>query len=226
MKTDLEIQRDVIEELQLESYIKSSDIGVSVKDGVVTLTGFVDSFSKKRLAESIVFRVEGVKAVAEDIIVRFDTDEKVTDPEIAQLVVKAIQFQNNLPEEHVKVKVENGWVTITGDVDWNFEKTNVNMAIKNIPGVKGLTNSVNVTMKSKMNISTIKWEINSAFHKNALIDANSIVISGVRNKIILRGLVRSNVEKEVAERIAAQSRGVLLVDNRLKVVAPRLEGLN
>lgn len=226
MKTDLEIQSDVIDELKWESYIKSSDIGVSVHDGVVTLTGIVDSYSKKRLAESVAMRIDGVKGIAEDIIVRFDTDQKITDPEITQMIVKTLNWYNVVLQEKVIVKVEDGWVTLSGEVKWSYEKKAIERAIENNIGVKGITNLISIHPHVKMDINNIKGKIMSAFQRNACINANNIVISSIRNTIILRGLVESNAEKQEAERVAWNAPGVLLVDNRLEVAPLYIEKLN
>lgn len=226
MKTDLEIQKSVIDELRLETYIESSDIGVSVKGGVVTLTGFVDSYSKKRLAETIVFRIEGVRVIADEIIVRFDTDQKITDTEIAQTILKALKRQNGISMEKIKVKIDEGWVTLTGEIDWEIEKMHVSKTIESIAGIKGVNNLIGINPNAKMNIVKIKRNITDAFNQDASIDANNIVVSGIRNTVILRGLVRSNEEKQEAEKIALNSEGVLNVDNRLSVSIPIHQSLN
>lgn len=226
MKTDLEIQKNVIDELRQEIYIKSSDIGVSVKNGIVTLTGFVDSYSKKRLIESIVFRIEGVRVIADEIVVRFDTDQKITDTEIAQAILNALKRQNGISMEKIKVKIDEGWVTITGEVDWEIEKLNVSKTVESILGIKGVNNLIAINPRAKMNIMKIKRNITAAFNQNTSIDANNIVVSGIRNTVILRGLVRSNKEKQEAEKIALNSEGVLNVDNRLSVVSPIFQSLN
>lgn len=226
MKTDLEIQKNVIDELRKEIYIKSSDIGVSVKNGIVTLTGFVDSYSKKRLIESIVFRIEGMRVIADEIVVRFDTDQKITDTEIAQAILNALKRQNGISMEKIKVKIDEGWVTITGEVDWEIEKLNVSKTVESILGIKGVNNLITINPRAKMNIMKIKRNITAAFNQNTSIDANNIVVSGIRNTVILRGLVRSNKEKQEAEKIALNSQGVLNVDNRLSVVSPIFQSLN
>lgn len=220
MKTDLEIQKDVMEELKWESFIKSSDIGVSVSNGVVTLSGFVDTFSKKRLAENVALRVGGVKAVAEDIVVKFSTDNKITDTDIAQAVLNALRWNSIIPEEKIKVKVEDGWVTTKGEVDWTFEKSAIRLAIENIIGVKGLSNLVTINPKVKVSVPDIKGKITAAFHRNATLDANNIVVGGVGSKVILRGTVRSYAEKQDAEHAAWNAPGITEIENRLEVIVP------
>lgn len=223
MKTDLEIQNNVIEELKWESFLKSSDIGVSVIDGVVTLTGFVDSYSKIRLAESVVFRIVGVKAIAEDIIVRFDKDEKISDAEIAEAVANVLKFQTHSNRENIKVKVEDGWVTLTGEVNLFYEKKTIRKLIENIKGVKAISNQLIITTKASFDPKKIKSAIMAAFHRSATIEANSIIVSGLKNKVILRGVVHSNAEKQEAERVAWNAPGILEVDNRLEVVLPVID---
>lgn len=220
MKTDLEIQNDVIDELKWETYIKSSDIGVSVKNGIVTLTGTVDLYSKKKAAENAAYRVDGVKAVAENIVVKLGPSFKKTDTEIAEAVLNALKWHSIIPEGKIKIKVEDGWVTASGEVDWMYEKNAVKSAVENLLGVKGVSNLI--TVKPKMNVdnSNIKQKISEAFRRNATIDANNILIENSGNKIILTGVVRSYAEKKDAEHAALNAPGVTEVENKIEVIVP------
>jgi len=220
MRTDLELQKDVIEELKWESSIKASDIGVSVTNGVVTLTGYVDSFTKKKAAENAALRVAGVTAVAEDIVVRLGASDKKTDTEVAQAIITAIRWNNIIDENKIKVKVESGWVTLEGEVNWSFEKNAIEHSIENLVGVRGISNLI--TISSKLKTTDIKQKITAAFHRSATLDANNIIVDSVGNTVILRGVVRSYAEKQDALRVAWNAPGVTKVDNKLVVDVPML----
>jgi osmotically-inducible protein OsmY len=220
MRTDLELQKDVIEELKWESSIKASDIGVSVSNGVVTLSGYVDSFTKKKAAENAALRVAGVSAVAEDIVVRIGATDKKSDTEVAQAIITAIRWNNIIDENKIKVKVESGWVTLEGEVEWSFEKNAIEHTIENLIGVRGVSNLI--TISSKLKTTDIKQKITAAFHRSATLDANNIIVDSVGNTVILRGVVRSYAEKQDALRVAWNAPGVTKVDNKLIVDVPML----
>jgi osmotically-inducible protein OsmY len=220
MRTDLELQKDVIEELKWESSIKASDIGVSVTNGVVTLSGHVDSFTKKKAAENAALRVAGVSAVAEDIVVRLGATDKKSDTEVAQAIITAIRWNNIIDENKIKVKVESGWVTLEGEVEWSFEKNAIEHTIENLIGVRGVSNLI--TISSKLKTTDIKQKITAAFHRSATLDANNIIVDSVGNTVILRGVVRSYAEKQDALRVAWNAPGVTKVDNKLIVDVPML----
>ena len=220
MRTDLELQKDVIEELKWESSIKASDIGVSVTNGVVTLSGYVDSFTKKKAAENAALRVAGVSAVAEDIVVRLGATDKKSDTEVAQAIITAIRWNNIIDENKIKVKVESGWVTLEGEVEWSFEKNAIEHTVENLIGVRGVSNLI--TISSKLKTNDIKQKITAAFHRSATLDANNIIVDSVGNTVILRGVVRSYAEKQDALRVAWNAPGVTKVDNKLIVDVPML----
>lgn len=220
MKTDLELQKDVMDELKWESFIKSSEIGVSVKEGVVTLSGYVDSYNKKRIAEQTALRVKGVKAVAEDIVVRLGTSSTKTDTEIAQAALDALKWHSTINENKVKIKVDNGWITVEGEVDWAFEKNAIRLALENLIGVRGISNLVTISPKMNINANDVKQKIAAAFHRSATIDADNIIISNISNKVILSGSVRSYAEKQDADRAVWNLPGVIAVENNLEVKVP------
>ena len=220
MRTDLELQKDVIEELKWESSIKASDIGVSVTNGVVTLSGHVDSFTKKKAAEKAALRVAGVSAVAEDIVVRLGATDKKSDTEVAQAIITAIRWNNIIDENKIKVKVESGWVTLEGEVEWSFEKNAIEHTVENLIGVRGVSNLI--TISSKLKTNDIKQKITAAFHRSATLDANNIIVDSIGNTVILRGVVRSYAEKQDALRVAWNAPGVTKVDNKLIVDVPML----
>ncbi len=226
MTKDFEIQKDIIAELKWETKSNSLDIEVFVNNGLVTLKGFVDCYSKKRLAENVAFRIDGVRAVVESIIVRYENDKKIPDLDLAEAITKAFHWHNKIPEEKIKVQVEDSWVTIIGEVDWVFEKTCVNRVIECISGVKGVTNLIKINPRAKINITNIILEIKEAFIKNKNIDENNILVSGIGATVLLRGIVRSEEEKKEAAKVVSNIQGVSFVCNRLKSLPEKLSITN
>ena len=215
MKTDLEIQKDVLAELKWEPFITASEIGVAVKNGVVTLSGIVDSYLKKTTAEKATKRVSGVKAVAEDIIVKSIGSLVKTDTEIAQAALSALKWNSAINEEKIKIKVEDAVVTLDGEVDWEFQKISAQRQIEDMIGVRRIVN--NVTVKTSIPAKDIKQKIADAFHRSATIDSEKIHIETTGSKIILKGTVRSWAEKNDAENAAWSAPGVNKVDNQLEI---------
>lgn len=215
MKTDAEIKQDVLDELAWQPNIDETQIGVIVENGVVTLSGIVNNYSKKMAAEKAVKNVEGVKAVAEDIEVIYGTSYKKTDKEIAKAIVDAFEWNSSIPEDDISVKVENGWVYLSGEVQWAYQKNAAKNAIKNLMGVKSVTNAI--TIKNGIKPTEVKDRISKAFQRMATIDANNIIIETHGHKVILRGKVHSIKEKEDAEKAAYNAPGVYEVQNELKV---------
>jgi osmotically-inducible protein OsmY len=215
MKTDLEIQQDVMAEIKWEPLLIVSEIGVAVKNGVVTLSGLVDMYTKKLLAEKAAQRVHGVKAIAEDIKVNIlGTDEK-NDSEIAETAADVLKWNSSILEDQIKIKVENGWLTLDGEVEWEFIRTSAEKALENLIGVRGITNNIKIT--SNISPIDIKKKIIHAFHRSATIDFENINVETIDSKVILTGKVRSLAEKRDAERAAWLAPGVNYVDNRLKI---------
>jgi len=215
MKTDAEIQKDVIDELKWEPFLNASEIGVAVKNGVVTLSGMLDSYSKKISAEKAVKRVAGVKAIAEDIQIGISPTYSKTDTEIAEAVLNALKWHTPVKEEKIKIKVEDGIVRLDGEVDWEYQKVNAKLAIEHLAGVRGINNFITVTPRAA--VADINKKIMSAFHRNATIDANRITAEVQGSKVILRGKVRSLAEKEDAEFAAWNAPGVSVLENKLVV---------
>lgn len=218
MRTDNQIQKDVMEELSWEPFLNESEIGVAVKNGIVTLSGIVDSFSKKLSAEKAAKRVAGVKAVAEDIQVGLSPEYNKTDTEIAEAVLNVLKWNTTIPEDRIKVKVENGRVKLEGEVEWEYQRQNARTAIENLTGVNAVNNLISV--KPKLKATDIHQKINSAFHRNATIDAEKINVDVIGNKVLLRGKVRSLAEKDDAERAAWSAPGILSVESKLDVEIP------
>jgi VCBS repeat-containing protein len=216
MKTDLQIQKDVMEELNWEPSLNASEIGVAVKNSVVTLSGKVDTFSKKLTAEKAAKRVAGVKAVAEEIQVGLPMGFAKTDAEIAEAVLIALQWHTSVQEEKVKIKVEEGNVTLEGEVEWEYQRASAKTAIEQLAGIRSITNLI--TVKPQITALDIRQKISSAFHRSANIDAGRIEVDVSDSKVILTGKVRSLAEKEDAETAAWAAPGITSVENNLEVV--------
>ncbi|HEX6965307.1 MAG TPA: BON domain-containing protein [Gemmatimonadaceae bacterium] len=219
MRTDSQIQKDIIDELKWEPSLQDEDIGVSVHDGVVTLAGFVDSYANKWKAERVASRVKGVKAIANDLEVKLPTSSSRPDPDIARAAVDALKWNILVPSDRIKVKVENGWLTLEGDVDWNFQREEAERAVRNLTGVLGVTNLVSV--RERPTASDVKRKIKETLERNAEFDADHITVELDGHTAILRGTVRSYAEKRDAERAAFNATGVTDVENDL-VVEPTL----
>ncbi|MDR3714227.1 MAG: BON domain-containing protein [Puia sp.] len=215
MRTDAQIQKDVTDQLKWEPWLNAAEIGVSVKDGVVTLTGLVDTYTKKIVAEAAVRKIAGVKAVAEDIQVGLSPGFVRTDAEIAAEVVNALKWHTAVMEDRIRIKVEGGAVTLEGEVEWNFQRLAAANAIQNLIGVRKVNNFIVVRPVFKP--ADIKREIVAAFHRSAALDGEKIKVEMRGEKVVLTGSVRSLVEKEDAEVAAWSAAGVKTVENDLKV---------
>jgi len=218
MKSDLQIQKDVMEEIKWEPFLKSSEIGVAVKNGVVTLSGQVDAYSKKLAAEKAAKKVSGVKAVAEDIQVGVSPSFRKTDAEIAEAVLNALKWHSAVQEEKIKIKVEDGYVRLDGEVDWAYQRNSAQSAIENLTDVKSVLNLI--TVKPLAKPSEIQQKISSAFRRSATIDAAKISVEVFGGKVTLRGKVRSFGEKDDAEHAAWSAPGVVSVTSELKIDEP------
>lgn len=215
MKTDYEIKEDVLNELAWQPNIDETKIGVIVEDGIVTLSGVVDSYTKKLAAEKAAKAVKGVKAVALDIEVKYGTDYKKTDKEIAKAVVNALTWDTSVPEDKVSVKVEDGWVYLSGELKWFYQKDAAKKAVENLLGVKGVVNSIQI--KQSIEPTQIKERITKAFERSAEVHAKNVTVSVDGHTVKLRGTVNSIAEKDEAQRAAYLAPGVYEVKNELKV---------
>ena len=215
MKTDSKIKLDVQDELAWEPSIDETKIGVAVDDGVVTLSGELDSYTKKLAAEKAAKRVQGVKAVAEDIVVKYGSSLEKTDTEIAKAALNALKWHSSVPDNTIMVKVENGWIYLSGEIKWEYQKNSAKNAIKDLVGVKGVIN--NIAIKQDVKPIEVKKKIEEAFERSAEIDARGIIVSTQGHTVTLTGKVHSIKEKEDAEKAAYNSPGVFEVKNNLRV---------
>jgi len=220
VKTDSELQRDVMTELKWEPTIRAAEIGVAVKDGIVTLSGDVDTYSMKWAAEHAVRRVSGVKGVAEEIKVRLPDPYRRSDEDIARSATNVLAWNFWVPRDRVKVMVQNGWITLTGDVDWWYQKVHAEDAVRHMIGISGVTNRITIKPPAPtVKASEVKNGIENALKRNArlLRDADKIRVEISDSKVILRGTVGSWADYEEAEYAAYCAPGVSEVENKLAV---------
>jgi osmotically-inducible protein OsmY len=215
MKSDKQLQQDVLDDLKWDPSVDCSKIGVAAGGGVVTLTGSVPSYFQKQNTERIVKRVAGVRAVANDIEVRLPSSTERNDADIATAALNALKWDTSVPEENVKLSVSKGWVTLEGKVDWNYQRESAEKAVEKLTGVKGVTNRVSVApyVKSK----EVKSEIKAALHRYADLESRSIEVDAADSTVTLRGQVRSWAERKEAENAAWMAPGVTQVKNEIIV---------
>lgn len=215
MKSDMEIQKDVQSQIQWEPFLKSSRIGVSVKEGIVTLSGQVEHLAQKLHAERAALKVSGVKAIAEDIQIGVSPLLEKSDTEIAGLVLNALQWHSAVPRDIIKVRVEEGIVTLQGEVEWEFQRHSAKNAVAQLPGVRHVNNLL--TVAPKVFITDVKSRISEALHRSASIDAEKVNVEVDGSRVVLRGKVRSYAEKEDAEEAVWCAPGVTKVESFLEI---------
>jgi osmotically-inducible protein OsmY len=214
--TDRKLQEDVLSALDWEPSIAATDIGVSVDNGVVTLRGDVKTFSEKAAAERVALAVYGVKAVANDVAVRLGNGQKRTDTEIAEAVLSALAWNTMVPHGKITPSVSNGWVTLKGHVDWDYQRAAAARAVRDIPGVCAVTNSI--TVEPHVSAGDVKSKIEAALKRSAEVDARRINVAVTDNRVILSGNVHSWFERKEAERAAWAAPGVKMVEDRIAIV--------
>jgi osmotically-inducible protein OsmY len=214
--TDKELKQHVQSALDWEPSLDASDIGTSVDEGVVTLRGNVASYAEKIAAERVALRVYGVKAVANDLAVHLVSGFERTDTEIAQAAVSALKWNTTMPNDRVTLTVTGGWLTLNGTMDWQYQKDAAARTVRDLTGVKGVTN--NITVQPRVKTMDVRDKIEAAFKRSAEIDARRINVTGTDSKVILSGNVHSWAERQEAERAAWAAPGVTQVEDRLTIV--------
>jgi len=215
MNGDRRLQLDVLDELRWEPGVKATDIGATVNDGVVTLEGTVDSYAEKWAAEKAVKRLPGVKALAMDIEVKVPGSSERSDTDIAQAAENALKWDVAVPHKQIMVSVERGFVTLEGEVDWQFQKSAADRAVRHLKGVKGLNNFI--IIKPKVAPENVREKIEAALKRNAILDAEQIIVQADGGKVTLSGTVHSWTELDAAVDAARAAPGVSEVKNLLTV---------
>jgi osmotically-inducible protein OsmY len=219
MKKNEDLQRDVQEAIKWEPLLHAAEIGVIAQDGIVTLTGVVDSFAKKTEAEHAAKTVKGVKAIVEKIEVDYGNLGKKKDVELAQEVIESFKWDWAIPSDKIKVTVEKGWVTLEGEVNWNYQREAAKKAVNGVLGAKGVTNSIQI--KAERQDAVEKKAIENALARNSVLDAHLIKVKVAGNHVTLNGEVHSLYQKEEAGRIAWNAPGVWVLDNELVIHSSR-----
>jgi osmotically-inducible protein OsmY len=215
MKTNEELQKDVQDAIKWQPLLNAAEIGVTVKDGVVTLFGNVDSYTKKLEVENAAKNVAGVKALVEDITIKFGTTWNKSDSDIATDALNVLKGNWQVISDRIKVKVENGWVILSGEQDWNYQKDAAKILVSNLFGVTGVTN--NITFKSLTNNDIERKDVESALARNWSLSNQEIHVEVSDHRVILTGTVNSLYQKDEAEKIAFNALGVWAVTNELEI---------
>lgn len=215
-RKDSLLQQDVMDELDFEPSVNAAHIGVAAKNGVITLTGHVGSYAEKIAAEDAARRVSGVHAIAQEIEVRYPSDKKTSDDEIAARALSVLKWNAVVPYDAVQVKVQDGWVTLLGAVDWQFQRVAAESGIRRLSGVAGVLNEI--TLKPGVNSGDVKRKIEDALKRSAEIEAASIRVSALGNgKVALEGKVHDWQERDAVKRAAWSTAGVTSIEDHLKI---------
>jgi osmotically-inducible protein OsmY len=217
MKTDMQLKADVTDELAWDPAIDAAAIGVAVKDGVVTLAGQLNTFAEKHAVERAVRRVSGVRGIAIDLDVKLAPEHKRSDAEIANAAIAALRWHSMVPDDRVKIEVEDGWVTLAGELDWGYQYANAEQAIRPLTGVRGVTN--NITIKPRVNASDLGKQITAALTRQAQREAHHVGVEVEGGVVTLSGTVHSLAERDAVVGTAFSARGVARVVDHLRVGA-------
>jgi osmotically-inducible protein OsmY len=212
---DSTLKQDILDELDFEPSIDANDIGVAVEDGVVTLSGHVPNYSQKQAVERAVARVKGVRGIAESIEVRYPGGSGMADDEIARRAINTLKWSTLIPDGKVLVKVENGWVTLTGKLDWNYQKVGAAGALRDLKGVTGISNLIELV--PRVSSKDVKKRIEEALKRNAHLEASGISVDVTGNKVTLKGSVKAWSERRLVEQAAWATPGVTTVSDQLKI---------
>jgi osmotically-inducible protein OsmY len=218
-RTDEQIQRDVLDELRWHPRVEATDVGVSVKDGVVILTGWLDSFVKRAAAEEAALRVRGVNAVANDIIVRLSSTAERTDADIAAAATLALEWDAVVPIDQIDLTVSQGWITLRGEVEWHHQREDADRVVRRLSGVRGVTNEIRMRPRTISSPTALKEHIENALVRRARVDAHRITVetTAAGGRVILRGAVSSWAERHEAESTAWLAPGIESVDNQINI---------
>lgn len=215
MRSDEEIRDDIIAELEWDPKIDSTEIGVTVKEGAVTLMGSVESYAEKLAAEQAAKRVKGVRAIAEEIKVRLPSDESVTDEDIAERIAHVLEWNTGIPDSNIQAEVRNGFVTLSGEVEWNYQREAARDLIAGIKGVSAVSNMIKV--KSRVSKTDIAKEITRALQRNADLEASRIKVDVDGGKVTLSGDVKAWYERKLIENAVWAAPGVTQVTDNLRI---------
>ena len=218
MNEDLQLQKMVIDELEFEPSVKAAHIGVSARDGVVTLSGHVESYAEKFAAERAARRIKGVKAIAQELEVQLPFEHKTADDEIAARAVHFLDWDVAIPRGRISVKVEHGIVTLNGAVDWAYQRAEAEYDVRKLTGVKGVINDIMIVPRA--DIEDVRAKIRAALERNAELEANNITVSVADGKVTLGGKVKAWTEREAAERAAWSVAGVRQIEDHIELVRP------
>jgi osmotically-inducible protein OsmY len=213
--TDVQLKDEILQELKWEPSVNEAQIGVIVDDGVVTLSGAVTHWPERDAAERAVRRVFGVKAIANELEVKLPVGAERTDADIAREAANALNWNTYVPRDRIQVSVHRGWITLTGEVEWQYQRTSAEDAVRHLLGVKGTVNQI--TLKPRLAPAEVKGKIIAALERSALVEAKAIAVETRDRKVILRGKVRSWVERDAVEQAAWAAPGVSFVENDLRV---------
>jgi osmotically-inducible protein OsmY len=216
MFNDSQLQQAVLAELKWEPSVTAAHIGVTARGGVVALTGHVESYVEKHAAETAAGRVKGVKAVAEEIEVRLPFEKKRGDEEIAAAALGRLSWDVSVPRDAVKIKVEKGWITLTGEVDWHYQTQAAEQDVRGLLGVLGVSNQT--TIKSRIDVSTLSDDITHALHRSVFFDPKEVTVSAQGGKVTLTGTVHSWHDRQVAASTAWAAPGATAVENHISIM--------